>query len=231
MAVPPSRDCLAVRPPEIGPRHQPISNLSRGPRERIVDVEGDGPRSHQHGKAPATLNTMLADVILNIGTLPAGESVTITFNVSVNNPFTGPTAQVANQGTVSGTNFGDVLTDDPDVGGTADPTVTPIDLPDVTVTVAPLSVSEDGATNLVYTFTRDGSTANALTVNFSVGGTASFTEPDYTQTGAATFTATSGTVVIPGGSSTATVTIDPSADVTVEPDETVILTVGIRHRL
>src|SRR5690349_23567273 len=168
---------------------------------------------------------MLADVLLSIGTLPAGESVTITFNVTVDNPFTGAMAQVSNQGTVSGSNFADVLTDDPDVGGAADPTVTPIDLPKVSVAVSPSSVLEDGPTNLVYTFTRDGSTANAMTVNFSVGGTASFTEPDYTQTGAATFTASSGTVVIPSGSATATVTIDPSADLTVEPDETVVLTV------
>jgi hypothetical protein len=167
-----------------------------------------------------------ADVMLNIGTLPAGESVTITFNVTVNNPFTGASPQVSNQGTVSGSNFGSVLTDDPTVGGTADPTVTPIDLPSVSVAVAPASVLEDGPTNLVYTFTRTGSTANAMTVNFNVGGTASFTEPDYTQTGAATFTATNGTVVIPSGSSTAMVTIDPSADTTVEPDETVNLTVA-----
>jgi len=180
---------------------------------------------HARGMRPAILNSMFADVMLSIGTLPAGENVTITFNVTVNDPFAGAMAQVANQGTVSGTNFADVLTDDPDVGGAADPTVTPIDLPDVTVTVSPTSVSEDGPTNLVYTFTRDGSTANALTVNFSVGGTASFTEPDYTQTGAATFTATNGTVVIPSGSSTATVTVDPSADTDVEPDETVVLTV------
>jgi len=180
---------------------------------------------HASRKAAPTLSSMLADVMLSIGTLPAGESVTITFQVTVDNPFTGAMAQVANQGTVSGTNFADVLTDDPDFGGAADPTVTPIDLPEVTVTVSPGSVLEDGPTNLVYTFARDGSTANAMTVNFSVGGTASFTEPDYTQTGAATFTATSGTVVIPSGSSTAAVTIDPSADLAVEPDETVVLTV------
>ncbi len=173
----------------------------------------------------ASRSTTLADVLLNIGTLPAGESVTITFNVTVDNPFTGALPQVSNQGTVSGTNFADVLTDDPTVGGTADPTVTPIDLPQVSVAVSPSSVSEDGPTNLVYTFTRTGSTVNAMTVNFSVGGTASFTEPDYTQSGAATFNATSGTVVIPSGSSTATVTIDPSADTTVELDETVDLTV------
>jgi hypothetical protein len=179
-----------------------------------------------HHAAMRTMTpSMLADVMLSIGTLPAGESVTITFNVTVDDPFTGASPQVSNQGTVSGSNFADVLTDDPDVGGTDDPTVTPIDLPQVSVAVAPASVLEDGATNLVYTFTRTGSTANAMTVNFSVGGTASFTQPDYTQTGAATFTASSGTVVIPGGSSTATVTIDPSADSTVEPDETVDLTV------
>jgi Big-like domain-containing protein/Calx-beta domain-containing protein len=177
-------------------------------------------------RAPvASPSTMLADVLLSIGTLPAGESVTITFNVTVDDPFTGALPQVSNQGTVSGSNFADVLTDDPAVGGAADPTVTPIDLPQVSVAVSPTSVLEDGGTNLVYTFTRTGSTANAMTVNFSVGGTASFTEPDYTQTGAATFSASSGTVVIPSGSSTATVTVDPSVDLTVEPDETVDLTV------
>jgi hypothetical protein len=175
--------------------------------------------------APASPSTMLADVMLNIGTLPDGESVTITFNVTIDDPFGGALPQVSNQGTVSGDNFGDVLTDDPSVVGTADPTVTPIDLPQVSVAVSPASVLENGATNLTYTFTRTGSTANAMTVNFSVGGTASFTEPDYTQSGAATFTATSGTVVIPGGSSTATVTIDPTGDTTVEPNETVDLTV------
>jgi hypothetical protein len=181
--------------------------------------------NHASSRTTAPTPSMLADVMLSIGTLPAGESVTITFNVTVDDPFGGALPQVSNQGTVSGTNFADVLTDDPTVGGATDPTVTPIDLPQVSLAVSPSSVLEDGAGNLVYTFTRTGSTANAMTVNFSVGGTASFTEPDYTQTGAATFTATSGTVVIPGGSATATVTINPSTDTTVEPDETVLLTV------
>jgi len=89
-------------------------------------------------------------------------------------------------------------------------------------------VEEDGAPNLVYTFTRNGVTTGALTVNFTVGGTAVFTNDattDYTQTGAATFTASSGTVTFAGGSSTATVTVDPSTDTVVEPNESVILTV------
>ena len=96
---------------------------------------------------------------------------------------------------------------------------------EVSVAVAPSSVTEDGATNLVYTFTRTGFTVLPVTVNFSVGGTAVFSSGDYTQTGAATYSDTSGTVVFGAGDSTATVTIDPSADPTVEPDETVILTV------
>src|SRR6185295_2740745 len=96
---------------------------------------------------------------------------------------------------------------------------------DVTVTVAPSSATEDGATNLVYTFTRTGFTAIPVTVNFSVSGSAVFSSGDYTQTGAATYSDTSGTVLFGAGDSTATVTIDPSADLTVEPDETAIMTV------
>ncbi|MFM6407115.1 MAG: Calx-beta domain-containing protein, partial [Microcystis sp.] len=93
----------------------------------------------------------------------------------------------------------------------------------VTLAVSPASVTEDGTTNLVYTFTRTGVTSNALTVNYNVGGTATF-NTDYTQTGAASFTATTGTVTFAVGLSTATVTIDPTADTIVEADETVILT-------
>jgi hypothetical protein len=38
-------------------------------------------------------------------------------------------------------------------------------LPTITLAVSPTSVSEDGTTNLIYTFTRTGATTNALTVN------------------------------------------------------------------
>ena len=48
------------------------------------------------------------------------------------------------------------------------------DAPAVTITlaVAPVSVTEDGTPNLVYTFTRTEATTNALTVSYKVGGTA-----------------------------------------------------------
>ena len=84
-------------------------------------------------------------------------------------------------------------------------------VPEVTVTIAPSAVVEDGPTSLVYTFTRTVADDNPLTVNFSVGGTATF-EADYTPTGAAGFDATSGTVVLGASQTTATVTVDPTAD-------------------
>jgi hypothetical protein len=91
--------------------------------------------------------------------------------------------------------------------------------PSITLAVSPTSVTEDGTTNLVYTFTRSGVTTNALTVNYTLGGTATL-NTDYTRTG------TTNTVTFAAGSSTATVTVDPTADTTVESDETVILTLA-----
>jgi len=99
------------------------------------------------------------------------------------------------------------------------------DLPSISLAVSPASVVEDGPSNLVYTFTRTGSTANALTVNYTVGGNAAF-NTDYTQTGASSFTATTGNITFAAGSSTATLTVDPTADTTVETDETVVLTLA-----
>ncbi len=96
--------------------------------------------------------------------------------------------------------------------------------PSVSLSLAPATAAEDGATNLVYTFTRSGATTSPLTVNFTVGGTA--VSSDYSQTGAATFGATSGTITIGTGSSTATLTINPTADAVVELDETVQITLA-----
>ncbi|WP_419548082.1 Calx-beta domain-containing protein, partial [Microcystis sp.] len=92
-------------------------------------------------------------------------------------------------------------------------------LPSITLAVSPASVTEDGTTNLVYTFTRSGSTTNPLTVNYTLGGTGTL-NTDYTRTG------TTNTVTFAAGSSTATVTVNPTADATVESNETVILTLA-----
>lgn len=103
--------------------------------------------------------------------------------------------------------------------------------PQVTVAVSPTAVNENSGTALVYTFTLDEVATSDITVNFEVAGTASFTGSDYTAAGnpvtGFTFTATSGTVVIQNGTSTATVSLTPINDPNLEPAETAILSVGI----
>jgi CSLREA domain-containing protein len=95
--------------------------------------------------------------------------------------------------------------------------------PDVSVAVSPAAVAEDGTPNLEFTFTRSN-TSGTLTVNFSVDGTAVY-NTDYTQSGADSFSSTSGVVTFAANSSTAVVTIDPTADTTFENNETVVLTI------
>jgi hypothetical protein len=85
-----------------------------------------------------------------------------------------------------------------------------------------ISIKEDGTQTITYTFLRWGNTSSALTVNFSVGGSATFAT-DYTQSGATTFSSSSGTVAFAAGSPVAAITIDATADAAVEPNETVVL--------
>ena len=120
-----------------------------------------------------------------------------------------------------------------DNGGTAnggidlDPTantirfdVTPVNV--ITLAVAPAAIAEDGSSNLIYTFTRTGNLSNNLTVNYTVGGSATL-GTDYT--GIAATPATK-SVTFAAGFATARVTVDPTADTDIEADETVALTLA-----
>ncbi len=96
-------------------------------------------------------------------------------------------------------------------------TINVIAAPTVSIVVSPASVSEDGATNLVYTVTRSAASASPLTVNLTTSGTA---------TSGTDYSGGVASVTIPANATTATVTIDPTVDGTVEANETVILTVA-----
>src|SRR5207237_1005875 len=76
---------------------------------------------------------------VTIGTLPPGKSVFVKFAVTINATTA---TSVSNQGTVSGGNFSNVLTDDPNVGGAADPTVTLVEQPPVVSNISP-NTNED----------------------------------------------------------------------------------------
>lgn len=102
------------------------------------------------------------------------------------------------------------------------------------------ATAEDGATNLVYTFTRIGANAGNIVANFNTSGSANpVTGPDFVLTGQTTYVPSVvgnsfGTITIPNGTTTqvngidadtALLTADPMMDTVVEPDENVLVQV------
>ena len=59
---------------------------------------------------------------VDIGTIPPGASVTISFRAVINDPLPASVTQVINQGIISGSNFPTVPTDDPTTPAPGDPT-------------------------------------------------------------------------------------------------------------
>ena len=90
-----------------------------------------------------------------IGTLPAGKTVVIRFDATVANPLPAGVGSVSNQGTISGSNFSSVLTDDPVPGGATDPTVTIVQLPSTTSVSSNFPTSVFGQT-VTFTATVSG---------------------------------------------------------------------------
>ncbi|MBI5462648.1 MAG: peptidylprolyl isomerase [Gammaproteobacteria bacterium] len=92
--------------------------------------------------------------------------------------------------------------------------IIPAALPTISVVATDATATEARLTTGTYTFTRTGSTAAALTVNYSVGGSAT-SGSDYTALGTQ--------VSFPIGASQATKTLQPVQDTLQELNETVVL--------
>jgi hypothetical protein len=90
-------------------------------------------------------------------------------------------------------------------------------LPMVTIVTTVNTATEEGPTTGTFTVSREGSTSNSLTVYYNVSGTA---------TAGDDYVSLAGSVVIPSGSSYATITVTPTNDGLVESDETVIVTLN-----
>jgi len=54
------------------------------------------------------------DITLDLGTIPAGQQITITYDVTVNDDLPAGALFITNQAVVSGQGFNPVLSDDPD---------------------------------------------------------------------------------------------------------------------
>jgi len=89
--------------------------------------------------------------------------------------------------------------------------------PSVTLTASDASASEGGANTGAFTFTRTGDTADALTVYFTINGTA-LNGVDYTAIG--------NSIQIPAGSASTVLTITPVDDLVFEASERVTLTLA-----
>lgn len=90
-------------------------------------------------------------------------------------------------------------------------------LPTVTVSATDATAAEPGSDTGIITVTRTGSTAAALTVNLSAGGSAG---------NGVDFATIANTVTIPAGSATATIRVTPIDDTLAEGSETVTLSVA-----
>jgi hypothetical protein len=134
------------------------------------------------GATPFTDDTTrLLGATINIGTLPAGKSVTIVGTVLVNDPAN--TQLISSQGTVSGSNFTSILTDDPAFAGTTNPTTTPVERPDAAVvSLNRASGSPRSAATATWQIVFDQpvsglTSANFAAVNGGLGGVITVSEP------------------------------------------------------
>jgi len=138
----------------------------------VVVVGAPGPvRAAEEAAADdGSRSAKLAPVVfpIDLGSIPAGATVTLEFDVQVDSPLTSfPAVAVANQGTVSGPGVPPVPTDDPDLGGTQDPTVTPLDTADLVLskTDSPDPVIAGGSLQYLVTVLNNGpSTAENVVV-------------------------------------------------------------------
>ncbi|CAG0931221.1 Collagenase ColH [Thermoflexales bacterium] len=168
---------------------------------------------------------------LSIGTLPAGKTVTLTFEVVINNPMTPGVTQVSNQGTVSGGNFSSVLTDDPDTGAANDPTVTPLDIQvdlQVTKTVNPATAYPGLPITYTITYLNAGpqaSTNVVITDPIPSALTGVSYQSSATLTPTGSYVWTIGTLLDgQGGTITVTGTINPVLSVPTTITNTAVIT-------
>ncbi len=104
--------------------------------------------------------------------------------------------------------------------GTLQDTVRARGVPGVDLTVTPRAVAEDGFQGLTYTFSRAVATSSPLTIHYVLGGSATEAR-DFTGLPAGSGTRS---MTIPAGATTASLTVFPTPDSDIEPDETVVLT-------
>ncbi|HWS90419.1 MAG TPA: Ig-like domain-containing protein [Pyrinomonadaceae bacterium] len=150
-------------------------------------------------------------VTANVGTLPAGKTVHIQFQVTVNNPFTGSQPQVSNTGTVSGDNFTTTNTNT-----AVTPILTP---PSISVKDATVAEPASGSATAAFAVTLSHSYTHTVTVDFATASGGA--NP---ATAGSDYTTTTGTLTFNPGQTVQTVSVPVLADGDAsETDETFLV--------
>ncbi|HYE13886.1 MAG TPA: Ig-like domain-containing protein, partial [Pyrinomonadaceae bacterium] len=229
LGAPQHEQTAAVKTYSAGGEFTPLRKVRRGlAHSERGQVLGAGLADETAKAAPAAAAVAPAvsggNVNVNIGTLPAGDSVTITFQVQVSEPFTGSQPQVSNQGTVTADGGISIDTDDPSVGantpGEEDPTVTPILLrPTVNINDATVTEPASGSASASFTVTLSHAYTQPVSVSFATA--AGGANP---ATAGTDYTAASGTVNFAVGETFQTVNVPALADLDAgETDETFLV--------
>jgi uncharacterized repeat protein (TIGR01451 family) len=108
-----------------------VAILNRG-NTSATEVRFEDPTPEHTALVPGSIQTSAGTleredrVQVAVGEIAGGERVEVTFRVTIESPIATGVRSVSNQGKVTSHELTDVLTDDPEVGGTADPTVTAV---------------------------------------------------------------------------------------------------------
>lgn len=148
-----------LRPQELEPIESSMPNPSTGlpARERLSRVAVPN-SAVPETELPVTRNAapMLSGENINIviGVLPPGKSITVRFNVTVDNPFPAGDSQVCNQSTILSNELPPVVSNDPDTAPVNDPTCTPVDAaPDLRIVKSDGGITSVPGGVIAYTLT------------------------------------------------------------------------------
>ncbi len=149
-------------------------------------------------------------VTRNIGSIPAGKSVTITFRVTIDNPFPDGLCEVVNQGTVTADGGISLVTDDPDTGAPGDATRTTLPAAATITCPADITVNADnGLCSAVVTYSTTSTGCPVPTVVCSPASGSAFPK------GATTVTCTASNNSGPDATCTFTVTVNDTQNPTI----------------
>ena len=155
-------------------------------------------------------------VTVDLGQIDGGGTATVSFRVTIDQPFPSDRTDVANQATVSSGELPAVPSDDPDTPAAGDPTSTEVHVtPEISITDAGALEADAEATGLGFAVGLSVASNREVRVDYATS--------DDTATAGADYVAATGTLVIAPGETSGVVTVFGIDDVLDEADETLFV--------